>query len=790
MKHLLHLIAGTACLLPFLFSSCGGDSTDDPAPDADYLKISPATAFTFDEGDLSKNTFTVSANADLSWQAAASPSSGVHFDRALGSGNGNFSLTDMPAGTTIEVYAKHSYSDGRPSLESNRVKVTRAKAAVTLTVSPPKLTYDESDAAKNSVEVRSNTTWRASSPNGEVTFSPDEGSGDGTVRITAAPVGESTLTVVTGDGEETLVRTVTITRSVALTIAPDNLTFNESDAAKNSVEIRSNTAWNVSSTAEGMTFSPASGTGDGTVRITAAPNGTSTLTVTAGEGAKAVTRTLTVTRNVSPTPVDPIFRLDFGTGSTIWASESDDWKTHTGTGAAQVTYNNGNVRIYSDNYGSAGRYEGASGGRYARLFYNVSTDFFEVQHIALPAGKTDFQLTFGTICRTDDLSVQLSADGRRWVEVAYTAAPAYNTWTLAVCDFSLTQPVSQLYIHLKPKGVTQSYGLNFDDIALTESTGGGQRITLEESSGPYRWPELPANFEHPSANQAVYTHFATTVRTGNRVRNYTYCYDTQHHNPVWVAYLLHSIYQEGGYTRPAVDPWAPDPSLDAAVQSKIYPTDENDKFTFYTNTTLDGGMWTRGHLVMSSERGCGDKQNPALLNRQTFYPTNVAPQPSGNDYTFGTVWGYVESLFSGTRNIGETEFPADDGQVNLNQVADTLFMVAGCHYGNLSLVETDATYFSEFSSASKLCTMPTHQFKLALRTKKGNTGKRIQECDANELQAIGFWIPTYMTDAVTSGRIDRFAKPVAEIERLTNITFFPEVPAEVKASFDRSEWGF
>ena len=193
---------------------------------------------------------------------------------------------------------------------------------------------------------------------------------------------------------------------------------------------------------------------------------------------------------------------------------------------------------------------------------------------------------------------------------------------------------------------------------------------------------------------------------------------------------------------------------------------------------------------MSSERGCGDKQNPALLNRQTFYPTNVAPQPSGNDYTFGTVWGYVESLFSGTRNIGETEFPADDGQVNLNQVADTLFMVAGCHYGNLSLVETDATYFSEFSSASKLCTMPTHQFKLALRTKKGNTGKRIQECDANELQAIGFWIPTYMTDAVTSGRIDRFAKPVAEIERLTNITFFPEVPAEVKASFDRSEWGF
>ena len=29
-----------------------------------------------------------------------------------------------------------------------------------------------------------------------------------------------------------------------------------------------------------------------------------------------------------------------------------------------------------------------------------------------------------------------------------------------------------------------------------------------------------------------------------------------------------------------------------------------------------------------------------------------------------------------------------------------------------------------------------------------------------------------------------------EIERLTGYTFFPEAPAEVKASFNRSEWGF
>lgn len=693
-------------LFSLLFTACGSDSTDDPASEAGYLKIAPAEAIAFDETDPAKNTFTVSASTDLSWQAIAEPAQGVGLARKLGSGDGSFSLTEMPAGTTVEIYVKHSYTDGRPPLLSNRVKVTRAAAAVALTVTPKELVYDESDAAKNSIAIRSNA------------------------------------------------------------------------------------AWSVASSDEGLTFSPAEGSGDAAVRITAAPAGRSTLTVTAGEGDERVVRTVAITRAAAPQPADPIFRLDFGTGGTGWVNQLDDWKTQRGTGAAEVVYDANNVRINNDGFGSAGRYDGASGGSYAKMFYDAGTDFFEIGCIALPAGKTDFRLAFGTICRTADLSVRLSADGRRWQEAVYTGAAVYNTWTRAVCDFSLTQPVPQLFVRLQPKGTAQSYGLNFDDIELVESTGGGQRITLETSDGPYRWPELPADFEQPAANQTVYTHWATTVRTGKRVRNYTYCYDTQRHNPVWVAYPLHDCYQEGGYTRPAVDPWAPDPSLDAAVQSKIYPTYDGDTYNYYTSTTLEGSArWSRGHLVMSSERGCGDKNAPALLNTQTFYPTNIAPQPATGTYTFGTVWGYVEGLFSGTRNT-ETEFTADDGTTNLNRVADTLFMVAGCHYGNPSLVEQDASTFGNLSSASKLCAMPTHQFKLALRTKKGNTGKRIQECDASELQAIGFWIPTYMTDAVTSGQIDRFAKSVAEIERLTQTTFFPEVPASVKASFDRTEWGF
>ncbi|MDE8722320.1 DNA/RNA non-specific endonuclease, partial [Alistipes putredinis] len=87
------------------------------------------------------------------------------------------------------------------------------------------------------------------------------------------------------------------------------------------------------------------------------------------------------------------------------------------------------------------------------------------------------------------------------------------------------------------------------------------------------------------------------------------------------------------------------------------------------------GYWGKGHLCMSSERGGANQQ----INMQTFYPTNNAPQPSAKAGTFGTVWGYVEALFAGTRNC-ENDIVADEGVQNMNIVSDTLFVVAGCYY--------------------------------------------------------------------------------------------------------------
>ena len=91
-----------------------------------------------------------------------------------------------------------------------------------------------------------------------------------------------------------------------------------------------------------------------------------------------------------------------------------------------------------------------------------------------------------------------------------------------------------------------------------------------------------------------------------------------------------------------------------------------------------------------------------------------------------------------------------------------------------------------------MCIMPTHQFKMALRTKKGNTGKRIADCTADELQAIGFWIEAFPTLSGTSAtaELNRRVVPVSFIEEKMGIEFFPDVPASVKASYNSADWGF
>lgn len=316
-----------------------------------------------------------------------------------------------------------------------------------------------------------------------------------------------------------------------------------------------------------------------------------------------------------------------------------------------------------------------------------------------------------------------------------------------------------------------------------------------ELNSPYF--EYPVTLK-PSGDYVYGTLRGTTYSSRKNVRNYSYCYDVRRHNPMWVAYPCHSIYWEGGYTRPNPDPWRPNPQLDESQQSVIYASDWNawpwasndgkpsDKYNYWTYTNASDVMLSKGHMMRSAERGAGKSNVLFGMNEQSFYPTNINPErdryvevPNGNGKFNLSHWAIVEYVLP-----------------NDWRCSDTLYVVVGCWYDQDQHEAMDASNWENRSSKSKVCKVPAARYKAILRTKKGNTGKRISECSADELMSIAFWFPQCFDSGSYANRkteIEPLANAVmsvAELEKKIggDFSFFPDAPAEAKESFNPSDW--
>ena len=146
-------------------------------------------------------------------------------------------------------------------------------------------------------------------------------------------------------------------------------------------------------------------------------------------------------------------------------------------------------------------------------------------------------------------------------------------------------------------------------------------------------------------------------------------------------------------------------------------------------------------------------------NLQTFYATNAAPQWH-NSFNSG-VWSSLE------------------GDCWNNICADTLYVVSGVWGVHETATVTD--------KAGNPCRVPSHFFRVLLRSKDGDTGRKVQEMSAEELQCVGFW---FENRAYPSGKPSANMVSVAEIERLTGMRFFVNVPNAPKETFDASAWSF
>lgn len=233
------------------------------------------------------------------------------------------------------------------------------------------------------------------------------------------------------------------------------------------------------------------------------------------------------------------------------------------------------------------------------------------------------------------------------------------------------------------------------------------------------------------------THYVNL--NGKEVRNYSMCYDKSHKGALWVAYPLHSCYI-GGLDR--TDEWIYDP--DIAEEYQIFVARAYKEYPAYD----------RGHQIPSADRTMTRE-----MNAQTFYFSNQTPQ---------TGKGLNQSIWMNLEDKLRKSY----------MCSDTLYVVTGAYYGNASKQATD-------NNGVKV-DVPTHYFKVLLRTKSGVSGKWVNQCDASQLQTIGFWLENKAYSESQPSKA--ICKKVSEIEQLTGFTFFPGIPQEVKNDFNAIEW--
>lgn len=322
---------------------------------------------------------------------------------------------------------------------------------------------------------------------------------------------------------------------------------------------------------------------------------------------------------------------------------------------------------------------------------------------------------------------------------------------------------------------------------ITFSDGFTKTFTIQQlakTKNPdydHAWAEQP---EYQEGVSLIHKTYYTTLDNNARVRNYSICYDTEKMCSRWVAYPAHSIYtsgrdyQVGGTTAGRTNAWAFDDAVTQYKASENWSTAYEiistyngglDTYNTYTNPIIPqskqvdivgthgfGYGYARGHMLPSA-----DRYNTWNTNAQTCYATNIMVQ----DYNFNSgSWATLEN------------------KVRTKVVADTLYVVVG------TLFEKSTT----INRFDRTISVPSHCYKLLLRTKSGNTRKHISEIkSAEELMCIGFLFENNSVGENTS--LSSAAVSVAEIEERSGFKFFrnlaPEIADEVKAQKNLKDWG-
>ncbi len=296
------------------------------------------------------------------------------------------------------------------------------------------------------------------------------------------------------------------------------------------------------------------------------------------------------------------------------------------------------------------------------------------------------------------------------------------------------------------------------------------------------WAEQP---EKNSNRHYIHKTYFSTLSDKSRVRNFSVCYDTVKRCSRWVAYPAHSKYRSGknyqvgeNNNSGRTNAWA----FDDAVTKYAPSTDYNMAYEIVSKYNSSTGAydtatepiiphrcqadicftngfgwgWARGHMLPSANR-----YNSWENNAQTCYATNIMVQ----QYDFnGGGWADVE-------NFERSKI-----------CSDTLFVVVG------TLFEDNKTV----TRFGRTIGIPSHCYKLLLRTKSGSTRKAIGDITSeNDIICIGFLYEN--SESSANATIASAAVSVADIEQRAGFKFFrnlnPAIAEKVKSQKKLSDWG-
>ena len=284
----------------------------------------------------------------------------------------------------------------------------------------------------------------------------------------------------------------------------------------------------------------------------------------------------------------------------------------------------------------------------------------------------------------------------------------------------------------KKKAITSAVPTWAELPVIDYTTDGSYKVSTTDSNIYYAWHISPD----------------VTGPGGKLARNYTVCYSAEHHCPVWVAAPRHSMYVgSSGRT----DAYGKDPDVPADIQY---------------NSKSTGGGCNKGHMLGSAERTCSK-----ATNQQVFYYTNIAPQLSSGFNTGGGGWNLLEDY------------------VDTQVCADTLYEVLGTYFEKYTdgYGKTQNPSTISFGGRSDVH-MPTMFYYALLRTKSGKTGKSVKDCSASELKCVAF-VRTHTNDLKGQKPSSKELMSISDLEKITGVTYFPNVPNAPKSTFNASDWG-